>query len=159
MVFWRSSLISYSTVMIALVFYVGLDVEYGSAVRHVQPPDTNGRVFDLQHFQDRHTDGVGPDGRAGAKDAHLFTAVRGRLPEEPRREIGASMKVEDHDDALAWFDVFEPFQISLIDNQRSFHTRNAPVTWNLLDVRVHEADRLQLDTCISCANVFWFLHH
>lgn len=150
---------SYSTVMTALVFYVGLDVEYGSAVQHIQSSDTNGRASNSEHFQNRHANGVGSDGRAGTENTHFLPAVRGSLSEEPRREPGALMKVEDNDDALARFYVFEPFQISLIDNQRSFHIRNAPVTWNLLDVRVHEADRLQFDTCISCTNVFWFLHH
>lgn len=106
MVFWRSSLISYSTVMIALVFYVGLDVEYGSAVQHIQSSDTNGRASNSEHLQNRHADGVGSDGRAGTENTHFLPAVWGSLSEEPRRKFGAPMEVEDHDDALTWFDVF-----------------------------------------------------
>jgi hypothetical protein len=58
------------------VIYVGFNVEYGGAFQHIQPTNINGRVFDLKHFQNRHADRVGPDGRADAENAHFLGAVR-----------------------------------------------------------------------------------
>jgi len=50
------------TALSARVFYVGLDVEYGRSVQHVQPPDVDARAPGPEHLQDRHPDRVRPDG-------------------------------------------------------------------------------------------------
>ena len=68
-----------------------------------------------------------------------------RLPEEARGEFGASVKVEDHDDALSRFDIFEPFQVFFVDDQLPLHVGDAPMTGDLFGIRVHEADRFQFD--------------
>ena len=55
------------------------------------------------------------------------------------------MEVEEHDYALARFDVSKSFGILLIDVQRSLHVGNAPVPGELFGVRTDEADDPQLD--------------
>src|SRR5215210_6311025 len=62
------------------VIYVGFNVEYGGAFQHIQPTNINGRVFDLEHFQNRHADRVGPDGRA---DAVSFSQILKPSPNAP----------------------------------------------------------------------------
>jgi hypothetical protein len=128
-----------------LVFYVRFDVEYRSAFQHIESSDTKGCAFDLEHFQDRHADGVGPDGRTGAKYAHLLLTVGRRLSEEPRSELGTSMKVEDHDHALARFYVFEPFQVCFVDYQFPLRIGDVPMPGDFLVFRAHETDRPQFD--------------
>ena len=41
---------------------MGLDVEYGRAVQHVQPPDVDARAPGPEYLQDGHPDRVGPNG-------------------------------------------------------------------------------------------------
>ena len=41
---------------------MGLDVEYGRAVQHVQPPDVDARVPGPEYLQDGHPDRVGSNG-------------------------------------------------------------------------------------------------
>src|SRR5215207_931681 len=50
---------STQTGLSARAFYVGLDVEYGCTVQHVQPPDVDVRVPDPEHLHDRHPIGLG----------------------------------------------------------------------------------------------------
>ena len=60
---------------------MGLDVEYGRAVQHIQPPDVDVRDSYSDHLHDRHRDWVGSDGRTGAEHAHLTPVVFRRLSE------------------------------------------------------------------------------
>jgi hypothetical protein len=59
------------------------------------------------------------------------------------------MKVEDHDDALARFDVFEPFHIFVVDDQCSLHIGDAPMPGDRLGVRAHETNRPQFNAHVK----------
>lgn len=143
----------------ALIFYVGLDIEYGGTIQHIHASDTDLRTLDSEYFQYRHADGVGPDGRADTEDARRLLAVRGSLPEEFRGELRAFMKVKDDDDALARFDVREPRQVFVLDDQRSLHIGYAPMPGDFLGVGARETDRLQLDPRVARDDVLWLPHH
>src|SRR5215218_2670362 len=72
---------STQTALSARAFYVGLDVEYGRAVQHIQSPNVDVRVPDPEHLHHRHPDWVGSEGRTGAEHSHLPPVVPRRLSE------------------------------------------------------------------------------
>ena len=49
------------TILSLRAFYVGLDVDDGRAIKHVQPPDVDVCALGPEHLQDGHPDRVGPD--------------------------------------------------------------------------------------------------
>ena len=52
------------------------------------------------------------------------------------------MEDEDHEYALASSDISRFLRVFLVDDQRSLHVGNAPVSGELFGVRTDEADRL-----------------
>jgi hypothetical protein len=59
------------------------------------------------------------------------------------------MEVEDHNNPLASFDVFDSFQISVINHQCSFHIGNHPLPGKLFDISVHNANGFHFDAHIE----------
>lgn len=76
------------------VLYVRLDVEYGDAVKHVQPPDANVSAFDLEHFHDRHPYGVRTDRGAGAEDSGPLPGMRGVCRRSSTENSGLRWKLK-----------------------------------------------------------------
>ena len=59
------------------------------------------------------------------------------------------MEVEDHNNPLASFDIFDSFQVSVVNHQRSFHIGKRPLPGKLFGISVHNSYRFHSDAHIE----------
>jgi len=108
---------------------MGLDVQDGGAVQHVDPFDAKGVSFSFEYRDDGQANPVGSHRGADGKNPHGLGAVGRCLQEALLGEAGTSIEMEENHDLLSWVDVLESLGIFLIEDQGAFEFGNRPVSW------------------------------